>query len=130
MTVVSPHPNAELLRLLYTDFSQIHRYAAPDVRLHPADRTPGTVPLVGVAAFLSREKALVDATRGTLFMDVESVYANDFYGTVIGTLRATVDGEIAMPFCGLWRFADGRIVEHWQNAYDAPALVRALNGEW
>lgn len=130
MDVAPSHANTELLRKLYTDFSQIGRYVTDDVRLHPAGRTPGTPPLVGREAFLGREQALADATRGTLDMDVELVYANDFYGVVLGTLRATVDGEIAMPFCGLWRFSGGLIVEHWQNAYDAPALARALKGEW
>jgi SnoaL-like protein len=123
------HPNIETLRLLYQDFSLLEKYAVEDVKLHAADRTPGTPPVRGKDAVLAHEKALLDATGGTLLMDVESIYANDSFGAVLGTLRAPALGEVAMPFCGLWRFADGLVTEHWENAYDASILARALSGE-
>ncbi|MCO5987971.1 nuclear transport factor 2 family protein [Actinoallomurus spadix] len=129
MTIDTPHPNAETLRLLYKDFSLLEKYATEDVKLHPADRAPGYSPVQGKQAVLRHERALLDATRGTLLMDVEAIHANESFGAVLGTLRASVDGEVAMPFCGLWRFSDGLITEHWENAYDAPSLTRALSGK-
>ena len=36
---------------------------------------------------------------------------------------------MAMPFCGLWRFRNGQITEHWENAYDAAEFGRFLMGE-
>lgn len=60
-------------------------------------------------------------------MDVENITANEHFGAVMGTLRARKEGkgEVAVPFCGLWRFEGGKAVEHWENAVDAGRL-----GEW
>lgn len=124
----APHPHVELLRVLYTDFGLLAEYAAEDMVLHQADRAVGTPPLAGRAAALRHEKALWDATDGTLDMDVAHVVADDSFGAVLGVLRATSPQTIAMPFCGLWRFRDGRIVEHWENAYAPHDLGRQLAG--
>ncbi len=60
-------------------------------------------------------------------MNVEHIVANDSFGTVLGTLRGRF-GEtyFAQPFCGLWRFRDGRITEHWENIYDPGHLKTVL----
>jgi hypothetical protein len=56
-------------------------------------------------------------------MDVEHIAANDFFGAVFGVLRASRgEATLAEPFCGLWRFRDGLITEHWENAYDPPVI--------
>lgn len=122
------HPNVDILRLLYKDFSRLDEYAAEEVVLHAADRRPGDSPVTGKRAVLAHEQALLDLTGGTMIMEVESIYANDSFGAVFATLRSSGPAEIAMPICGLWRFADGLIVEHWENAYDAAALAQALTG--
>lgn len=78
-------------------------------------------------AVLAKELDLIRLTGNTLFMDVQDIIANDQFGAVLGILRVHLSSkEIAMPFCGLWRFRNGRIVEHWENAYDAPALGHFL----
>lgn len=120
------HPNTDVLRILYTDFSRLQEYAADDMILHRADRNVGDLPVSGRQAVLAHEQALLDLTGGTLNMDVELVAANDNFGAVLGILRASQPRDIAMPFCGLWRFEGGRIVEHWENAYDPTALIRLL----
>jgi ketosteroid isomerase-like protein len=64
-------------------------------------------------------------TKNTLVMDVQHIVANDHFGAVLGVIRAHPNGQVMeMPFCGLWRFRSGRIVEHWENAYDAVTLGR------
>jgi hypothetical protein len=116
------HPNVAMLRDIYSDLTRIWKYVDDDVVLHAAERCiPGAVPIhSGVEAVLAKETDLVRRTAGTLRMDVGFIAANDYFGAVSGYLRANLGGEsIAMPFCGLWRFRDGRIVEHWENAYDA-----------
>ncbi|MFC1415561.1 nuclear transport factor 2 family protein [Streptacidiphilus cavernicola] len=125
----SAHPNAALLRTLYADLTRIAEYAADDIVYHPAERdTPEGAPdLHGKAAVTAKEQALARATEGTLRADIESVVANDHFGAVLGVFHARPgDQVIAMPFCGLWRFRDGRVTDHWQNAYDPSAMVRAL----
>ncbi|KAK0723334.1 hypothetical protein B0T26DRAFT_740310 [Lasiosphaeria miniovina] len=136
----SPNTTA-LLRYLYSDVRRISDVASPDIILHPADRrvsasrvvdgAAGRPPLVGLAAAQAHEDALVAATRGTLRMDVQGMIADAHFGAVLGVLRATRQGcdDLAVPFCGVWRFVDGWAVEHWENAADPAALARWLQQE-
>ncbi|KAH8744321.1 hypothetical protein F5883DRAFT_590334 [Diaporthe sp. PMI_573] len=122
-----------MLRYLYADVRRISEISSADIILHPADRdlsTPPKPPLRGVAAVQAHEEALVDATGGTLVMEVDKITASDDFGTVLGTLRASQPGrgEIAVAFCGVWRFKDGLAVEHWENAANPARLVEWLVG--
>ncbi|KAM7185811.1 hypothetical protein V8F33_012201 [Rhypophila sp. PSN 637] len=122
---------AALLEYLYQDLSRISEIASKDIVLHPADRdlsSPSKQPLKGIESVQAHEDALIAATGGTLFMEVQSIEANEHFGAVLGVLRATKSGrhDLAIPFCGLWRFQDGKAVEHWENAADPRALARWL----
>jgi hypothetical protein len=110
-----------LLRYLYGDLSRISQVASADILLHTADRdlsSPAKAPLRGVGAAQAHENALIAATGGTLVMDVQSITANEHFGSVMGVLRASKAGrkDLAIPFCGVWRFEGGLAVEHWENA--------------
>lgn len=112
-----------LLRYLYADLTRISEVVSPDILLHPADRdlsSPSKPPVKGVAAVQAHEEALLASTGGTLVMDVQSITANEHFGTALGFLRAKKEGkeDLAIPFCGVWRFKDGKAVEHWENAAD------------
>ncbi|KAK3387932.1 hypothetical protein B0H63DRAFT_521947 [Podospora didyma] len=129
-----PFPSTtSLLRYLYADLTRISEVVSPSLLLHPADRalfTPPKPPLRGTSAVQAHENSLLAATEGTLVMDVESITANEHFGTVLGTLRASKTGrkdDLAVPFCGVWRFDDsGRAVEHWENAADPMAVAKWL----
>jgi ketosteroid isomerase-like protein len=119
------HPNVKILRAIYKDLSCIDKYVDDDVVLHTADREiPGHVAkIIGKNAVLAKELELIEMTQKTLVMDVQSIIANDHFGAVLGVLRMFIKGNHhEMPFCGLWRFRNGRIVEHWENAYDPTVL--------
>jgi hypothetical protein len=117
------HPNVEVLRTIYADLPKIADFAADDIILHRADRTAADPGICrGVEAVQAHEQALLELTDHTLVMDVEHITANDYFGAVLGMLRAQRPHRIAMPFCGLWRFADGRITEHWENAHHTAEL--------
>lgn len=131
MSLPKKHPNIEILRTIYADLTRITEYADDDIVLHTADRDiPGRATrVVGKEAVLTKELDLIRLTDKTLIMDVRDIIANDHFGAVLGILRARLNGrENAMPFCGLWRFRNGRIIEHWENAYDAVALDHVLTG--
>lgn len=118
------HPHVEILRYIYADLTRLEDYASDDMVLHAAERTADG-DYVGKQAAVAKEHELIRLTGGTLVMDVEHVVANDYFGAVLGVLRARRDGRaLAVPFCGLWRFRDGQIVEHWENAYDAAVIHR------
>lgn len=126
------HPNIDTLRAIYADLRCIDRYAADDIVLHTADRgaSGGPAQVRGKTAVKAKELDLIRLSGDTLAMDVHSVVANDYFGAVLGVLRAR-RGErtVGMPFCGLWRFRDGLVVEHWENAYDASVLGGFLLGD-
>ncbi|MYU11075.1 nuclear transport factor 2 family protein [Streptomyces sp. SID8361] len=121
------HPHTKILRVIYQDLTRLVDYAAHDIVLHPADRTTED-PRVrrGIRAVRAHEHALIRMTEHTLVMDVEHIVANDHFGTVLGVLRAQRPRELSVPFCGLWRFADGRIAEHWENTACGPDELRRL----
>ena len=117
------HSNFQKLRAIYADLTRIGEFAADDMVLHKADRefcgdAKGGRAL-GREAAVAHERELIRSTDGTLVMDVERIVANDHFGAVFGVLRAYRGrATLAVPFCGLWRFRDGFITTHWENAYD------------
>ncbi|KAK0658098.1 hypothetical protein B0T16DRAFT_402990 [Cercophora newfieldiana] len=130
-----PFPDTtSLLRYLYEDLSRISEVASQDILLHTADRdltSPSKPPLRGVNAAQAHEDGLIAATGKTLVMDVQSIAANENFGTVMGVLRATKPGceDLAIPFCGVWRFEGGWAVEHWENAVDPGRFAVWLQGQ-
>ncbi|WP_024802774.1 nuclear transport factor 2 family protein [Nocardia sp. BMG51109] len=117
------HPHSAMLRTIYADLTQLERFATDDIVLHPADRDRQPRQVRGKHAVAAHEHALLDRTDNTLVMDVTDIVADDYFGAVLGTLRASRPRTIAVPFCGLWRFVGGRIAEHWENAHDLAALA-------
>ncbi|MFD4637097.1 nuclear transport factor 2 family protein [Lentzea sp. NPDC058436] len=126
MTMTGHQRNCETLRYVYQDFSRLAETSADDVVLHPAGGTGSSDDVHGLADVLAHERNLLEATSGTLFMDVLHVTATEHFGTVLGVLRAEAPVTVAMPFCGLWRFAGGKIVEHWENPYSFAELSGQL----
>lgn len=126
------HRNAQTLRTLYQDLTRIDEFADPAIVLHKADRGAGggLSMAIGRRAVRDHELNLADKAHQTLQMEVHDIIADDHFGAVLGTLHATCEGQtIGMPFCGLWRFRDGKVVEHWENAYDARVLNGFLMGD-
>jgi ketosteroid isomerase-like protein len=120
-TGTGAHPNVDILRAVYADLTCLGDYASDNVVLHGAAGGDH----VGKQAVVAKERELIHLTGNTLLMDVQHITANDYFGAVLGILRAHLDGDnLAMPFCGLWRFRDGLIVEHWENGYDVSVMVR------
>ncbi|MFD3482611.1 aldo/keto reductase [Streptomyces sp. NPDC058665] len=125
--VPKEHPNVETLRSVYENLSSIGEYSDDDVVLHPAGRTerdPGDI--VGKPAVVARQAALLELHHGTTVMELESITANDYFGAVLGTVHTKYPQVAAVRFCGLWRFRDGRIVEHWENAYNTQEALKKL----
>lgn len=121
------HPNVRTLKAIYADLSSIGEYTVDDVVLHRANRTVDDPhPVMGRDNVVAHEVGLVAMTGNTLVMDVAHIAANDHFGAVLGTLRVQHPAPATMPFCGLWRFENGRVLEHWENAYDATAFMEVL----
>ncbi|MBI6680853.1 nuclear transport factor 2 family protein [Pseudomonas viridiflava] len=126
------HPNVETLRAIYKDLARIAEFADHDIVLHKADRGArgGLSMVIGRRSVQNHELDLIEHTRQTLYMDVHEIAADDHFGSVMGYMRATCERKkIAMPFCGLWRFRDGKIVEHWENVYDIRAFGSFMMGD-
>ncbi|NGO79716.1 ester cyclase [Streptomyces sp. YC504] len=126
--MTSTHPNALKLRELYADLSRIGEFVHDDVVLHPATRAvdPAVGDQVGREAVVEWERELLGATGDTLVMNVQDITANDQFGTVLGTLEGRFgDVPFAQAFCGVWRFENGKVTEHWENIY-TPDLLASL----
>jgi len=126
------HPNAEMLRAIYADFSLLAQYASDDVVLHASGtRDIMTGDYIGKAAVLAKEMELFVRSGGTLAIIADHIVANDHFGAVLGRFTANRNGK---PFegevCGLWRFKDGVIIEHWENCADWPAAERYFVDEF
>jgi len=135
-----PHPHVEMLRAIYADLSLLTELASEDFVLHaagPRDIMPVgsrgimTGDYVGKRAVLARETELFRRSGGSLVMTPGDIVANDHFGAVLGRLAANRHGHrFEGDFCGLWRFQDGHIVEHWENAADWPAVERFFVDEF
>ncbi|MBX8489739.1 nuclear transport factor 2 family protein [Pseudomonas cichorii] len=122
--------NIATLRAIYEDLTRIAEFSDDDIVLHKADRNACPPTAIGKQAVRLHEVELIAVTHSSLHMDVQEIIANDYFGAVLGSLRATSgDKRICMPFCGLWRFRDGKVIEHWENAYDVEALAGFLGGD-
>lgn len=106
------HPHTEILRTIYTELTRMKDHISDEVVLHRAARTSQDPrPCVGKDAVMAHEHALLGAAGGTLVMEVQHIVAKDHFGAVLAVLRIRHPQKAAMPFCGLWLFKDGRIVE-------------------
>ncbi|KAI1746474.1 hypothetical protein F4782DRAFT_74718 [Xylaria castorea] len=112
--------NVDLLCWFYQDIARLSRVASPYMCLRIADKH-STV-LRGIGKAQGRMEALKEATGGTLFMDVERLSANRRFGVVFGVMRAQSPGQqdLAVRFCGVWRFVDGIVVEHSESLTEHP----------
>jgi hypothetical protein len=104
-TDTGTHPNVETLRAVYADLTRLGEFASDDIVLHGAERsTTDDARYVGKQAVVAKERELIRLTGNTLLMDVQHITANDYFGAVLGTLRAHLDGDnLAMPSaaCGV-----------------------------
>jgi uncharacterized protein len=121
------HPNEDLLRREYEartgrDDRALAEVFAEDVVWH----VPGRNAIAGeyrgidqVMEYVRRRRELAD---GTFEITVHDVLANDEYGLVIATGRATRGGTaFQWRAHGLYRFRNGRIAECWvlpENQYE------------
>ncbi|WP_327358439.1 nuclear transport factor 2 family protein [Streptomyces sp. NBC_01304] len=113
------HPNALTLAAVYADLTGIEPFLDPDVVLHRVDGHT----LTGIKAVVTHEKALMRLSKNTMRITVDHLTAGKHFGTMTGTLTADLPDRINVPVCGLWRFRDGLIVEHWENAYTGTPLI-------
>jgi ketosteroid isomerase-like protein len=121
-----------MLRAIYADFSLLEKFASEDIVLHAGgSRDIMTGDYVGRQAVLAKELELYRRSGGSLVMTADHVVANDHFGVVLGRLAANRDGHrFEGEICGLWRFQDGLIVEHWENCADWPAAERFFVDEF
>ncbi len=136
----TPHPHVEMLRAIYADLSLLTKFASEDIVLHAAGPRgimaagsggPLTGDYIGKRAVLAREMELFRRSGGSLAMTPDNIVANDYFGAVLGCLTSTRHGRrFEGEFCGLWRFHDGHIVEHWENAADWPEVERFFVDEF
>jgi ketosteroid isomerase-like protein len=121
-----------MLRAIYRDFSLLAEFASDDIVLHAAgSRDIMTGDYFGKQAVMAKEMELYRRSGGSLVMTTDDIVANDNFGVVLGRLAADRNGQrFEGEICGLWRFENGVIVEHWENCADYPAAERFFVDEF
>jgi ketosteroid isomerase-like protein len=121
-----------MLRAIYANFSLLEKFASEDIVLHASgSRDIMTGDYVGKQAVLAKEMELYRRSGGSLAMTTDHIVANDHFGAVLGRFSANRNGNrFEGEICGLWRFQDGVIVEHWENCADWPAAERFFVDEF
>jgi ketosteroid isomerase-like protein len=122
---VDEHPNVALLKRIYArDRATFFRMVTPDYACHTpgASQVAGTVRgAEGMRAHIEQGQAL---TGGTFRVTHQGHFlADDHHGLVPVRLTGERLGRrLDIAAFGIWRFADGRIAEHWENPLDIPAF--------
>ena len=118
------HPNEELLRRGYAAFSTgdmatVFGLFADDMLWHNGGSNQLTGDVRGHEAIMGFFGKLMEATGGTLRLEVHDVLANDTHGTVLVTAHADRDGQpMAVREVNVWHIADGKATEFWSFAED------------
>lgn len=119
------HPNAVLLKRFYNrDRSALFDNMHPDYKNH----TPGNNPIAGSHAGPEGMMKHFEDHRfhsgGTFRAQHQDVFlADDVWGYVPVRLTAERNGKkLDMLAFGVWRFIDGKFVDHWENPTDLKAF--------
>jgi ketosteroid isomerase-like protein len=126
------HPNEDLLRRGYVAFSAgdmetVFSLLADDMLWHNGGSNQLTGDVRGHEAIMGFFGKLIEATGGTLQLEVHDVLANDTHGTVLVTAHADRDGQpMAVRQVNVWHLADGKATEFWSFAEDTAAYDRMI----
>jgi len=127
------HSNAGLIEGAYASFAQgdiaaLMAIWTDDIVWHVGGSNPFTGDHSGkedVAGFLG---GVVQATGGTLRVELQNAMADDTTGYSLHTSTATKDGEelVAWDILG-YRFDNGKVAEIWSFAFDQQIDDRQLS---
>lgn len=122
---MSDHPNATLLRLLYTgQREEFFRHLAPEYVVHVPGHGSGTGHFKGREGHLKHGAMLREMTNNSIRLQLYgSFLADDHWGFVPSRVIATRNGkELDQQAFGLWRFHEGMVAEHWTMPADHQAF--------
>lgn len=112
--------NVQLLKDIYANPELVFEHLHPDFTLH----SPGQSPIAGKfygADGIREHFADMDRLSADSFNhDVKEAYlADDNWGMVVHFMEGERNGvKLAMNGFGLWRFKDGKIIDHWEAVAD------------
>lgn len=120
MTTDAGAAKVELLKAIYAEPAIVFDHLHPDFTLH----SPGSSPIAGTfkgAEGMKAHFAHMDGLTGdTLKHDLTGTFlADENFGMVVHRLTARREGKTLDTWgFGLWRFADGLIIDHWESVGD------------
>jgi uncharacterized protein len=126
------HPNEELVRRGYEAFANgdmdtMRQVLDPDVIWHAPGRSPLAGDFRGVDEVLGYFGRSMEATQGTLRVELQDVLVNDRGAAVVQRSTGQRNGK-SLDDVGVntFRIQDGRAVEvwqHWGNPYAADEFL-------
>lgn len=122
---MADHPNARLLKRLYEgDRAALYDAMAPDYVAHVPGNSMVAGDYHGVHGHIDHIERFMTLTGGTMRKQLPGVFlADDHWGLVPSRLLAQRGAAtLDLQGFGLWRFEDGRVVEHWGLVSDQAAF--------
>lgn len=125
------HPNALLLRAGY-DAPGIHaKVFTEDFVAHTLGHNRTAGDWHGAEKMAEHLALILELTQGTIKVTplTRFAIANDRFGVVFSRATAEREGQrVDQYVCGVWRFEEGRIAEHWE-IFSEPAAWDAFFGD-
>jgi len=105
------------------DAEQIRCVVTPDVVFHAGGHSQFAGDYRGIDTILAMFGRLVQATNGTLEVEVHDMLANDQHGVILLREKAQRNGEtLEFEVTDVHHFRDGRISEIWSQPADERAF--------
>jgi len=114
----------EIIKSIYADIEALPQHLHSDFKLHSPGKSLVAGEFAGLEGMIGHLTHMQTLSDNTMKLQASNFMADEKWG--IGVSRITAlrdDKQLDTVGFGLWRFADGKLIDHWefvsdQNAWD------------
>ena len=109
----------ELLRRIYADIGALGANLHPEFKVHAPGQNLIAGEFAGLDGLMAHLSKMQELTNSSLKLQPVSFLADDGWGMVVSQLSAERnDKRLDAQGFGVWRFQDGKIIDHWEAVSD------------
>lgn len=106
----------ELLKKIYADFEAVPPNLHSEFKLHSPGQSPVAGEFDGLDGLIAHLSYMQELSGNTMRLEPQSFLADEKWGMVVSRITAERNGrQLDMPGFGLWRFQDGKLIDHWES---------------